>query len=287
MANKRKELGETWWAQRWLRALESFGWEYQSRLARGLTYARGGRVWQAEVRPGAVVANVQGSRLRPYQVRIQLVPFTDEVWERIIARLASEASYVAKLLAGEMPHDVEDLFSAAGAHLFPQQSSEIHSSCTCPDWAIPCKHVAAVHYVLADNLDAQPFLLFTLRGRTAEQVMEALRARWAGESDADDAQGAPDRAEDEPASDALLKPLDCNGFFRAGPELDAFSITISPPQVEAALLKRLGRPPFAGADEDPLPALTQVYAAVTQRALQALGRSAEKRRRAQQRTADD
>jgi uncharacterized Zn finger protein len=287
MANKRKELGETWWAQRWLSALERFGWEYQSRLARGRTYARGGRVWQAEVRPGEVVAAVQGSRPRPYQVRIQLASFSDEVWERVIARLADEATYVAKLLAAEMPHDIEELFSAAGADLFPRKASELQSSCTCPDWASPCKHVAALHYVLAENLDAQPFLLFTLRGRTTEQVMEALRARWAGESDADDAQGATNQAEVESASDALLKPLHTEGFFRAGPELDTFSITISPPQVEAALLKRLGRPPFAGADEDPLPALTQVYAAVTQRALQALGRSAEKRRGERQRTAED
>lgn len=287
MPGNRREMGETWWAQRWLGALESFGWEYQSRLARGRSYARNGHVWQAEVLAGAVTALVRGSLPRPYHVRLQLGPFTDEAWGRVIARLADEATYVAKLLAGEMPRDIEDIFNEVGVHLFPRTSKEIQASCTCLDWVNPCKHVAAVHYVLAENLDTQPFLLFTLRGRTPEQVMEALRARWAGASDDSDEHEAAGQPGDSPPADALLKPLHVEGFYRAGPELEDFSITINPPQVEAALLKRLGRPPFASADEDPIPPITRVYAAVTQRALQALGRSAEKRRGERQRKTDD
>jgi uncharacterized Zn finger protein len=274
MPKQTKQPGGSWWAQRWLGNLESFGWEYQSRLARGRSYARGGHVLQAEVRAGAVTAQVWGSVPRPYRVQIRLQPLPDDVWDRAIAALAEQAAYVAKLLAGEMPQEIEQIFAAAGAHLFPQTPGAIESSCTCLDWANPCKHVAAVHYVLASNLDAQPFLLFQLRGRTAEQITAALRARWA-----DEAGGADESAAQALAAEALTAPLQSERFFQAGPELDALNLTISPPQVEAALLKRLGKPPFTGKDEDPLPALTQVYVAVTKRALQALGRSGEQRRK--------
>lgn len=280
MPKQTKQPGESWWAQRWLGNLESFGWEYHSRLTRGRSYARGGHVLQAEVRAGAVTAQVWGSAPRPYRVQIRLQPLSNDVWDRAVAALAEQAAYVAKLLAGEMPQEIEQIFAAAGAHLFPQTPGEIESSCTCPDWASPCKHVAAVHYVLASNLDAQPFLLFQLRGRTAEQITAALRGRWA-----DEVGSAGESTEQEPAAEAtpeaLTAPLRPERFFQAGPELDALSLAISPPQVEAALLKRLGKPPFAGKDEDPLPALTQVYLAVTKRALQALGRSGEQRRKSE------
>jgi uncharacterized Zn finger protein len=282
MPKQTKPPGESWWTRRWLANLESFGWEYQSRLARGRSYARGGHVLQAEVRAGGVTAQVWGSAPRPYHVQIRLQPLSGAAWDSTIAALAERAAYVAKLLAGEMPQDIEQIFAAAGAHLFPESPGVIESSCTCPDWANPCKHVAAVHYVLASNLDAQPFLLFQLRGRTAEQITAALRGRWA-----DEASSAGESAAQEPgqesapevAPEALTAPLRSERFFQAGPELDALSLAIRPPQVEAALLKRLGRPPFAGKNEDPLPALTQVYAAVTKRALQALGRSGEQRRK--------
>jgi uncharacterized Zn finger protein len=275
-----KQPGESWWAQRWLGNLERFGWEYQSRLARGRSYARSGHVMQAEVRAGVVTAQVWGSAPRPYRVQLRLKPLSDEVWEHAIAALAEQAVYVAKLLAGEMPQEIEAIFAAAGAPLFPQSPGEIEASCTCPDWANPCKHVAAVHYVLASNLDAQPFLLFQLRGRTAEQITEALRGRWADDAGTDGAAVAEEPAPGA-APEALTAPLRAARFFQAGPELDALSIAISAPQVEAALLKRLGKPPFAGKDEDPLPALTQVYAAVTKRALQALGRSGERKRKSE------
>jgi uncharacterized Zn finger protein len=279
MPKRRDEPGQSWGARRWLENLESFGPDYQGRLSRGRSYARGGHVLQAEVTAGTVTAQVWGSAPRPYRVRIRLTPLRDEVWEQAVAALAGQAAYVAKLLAGEMPQEIEAVFARAGAHLFPRRPSEIESSCTCPDWANPCKHVAAVHYVLAANLDAQPFLLFQLRGRTAEQVTAALRERWAADLGGED-EGQAAELEPGTVSEGQLAPLRAARFFQAGPELDALSITVSPPQVEAALLKRLGKPPFAGSDEDPTPALTQVYTEVTKRALQALGRSGEKRRKA-------
>ncbi len=277
MPTSNAPIGASWWAQRWIGALEAFGADYQSRLARGRSYARSGRVLKAEVHPGRITAQVQGSYTNAYRVEIGLTPFTDATWERIITVLAAQALYAAKLLAGEMPTDIDAILSAAGAQLFPQRPDDIVATCSCMDWMRPCKHVAAVHYLFAGNLDTQPYLLFTLRGRTIDEVVAAMRARWA-----DDVTGevapAGTTSEAEPV-DEVAAPLRAANFYHAGPDLDNFQITIAPPQVEAALLKRLGRPPFAGEHEDPLPALTRAYASVTTRALQALGRSGEQRRK--------
>jgi uncharacterized Zn finger protein len=269
-------FAQSWWAQRWLGMLDDFGPEFKSRMGRGRTYARQGAVLNAAVGPGMVQAQVWGSYGMPYTVRITIAPLPDAVWDAVVEALATEAAAVAKLLAGEMPANIEDIFARAGGSLFPTSARDVSGSCTCPDYAPLCKHVVAVHHVVAQNLDAQPFILFTLRGRTPEQITAALRQRWASAVSGAGGQAA-EPAPGEPAEPEYA-PLRAANFYLPGAALDDFSITITPPQVEAALLKRLGRPPFSASDEDPLPALAEVYAAVTKRALQAFGRSGEKRR---------
>lgn len=273
MPRQSRSAGESWWAQRWLGVLIGFGGDYAGRIARGRSYALNGRVWHAEVRPGIVTARVQGSFVAPYDVEIRIAPLASAAWDRAIAALAGQAAYAAKLLAGEMPTDIETVFAQAGAHLFPQSPDEVEGTCTCLDWVRPCKHVAAVHYLLASNLDMQPALLFTLRGRPLEQVVAALRARWSAEmaGSASEDETAPE-AEPPHETNRAMRP---DGFYRAGAELDDFRVTIAPPLVEGALLKRLGKPPFAGEHEDPLPALLRAYAAITARALRAQTRGGE------------
>ncbi len=278
MPKQQEPLGESWWAQRWLGLLVGFDRANEARLTRGRAFARDGRVFQVVVSQGLVEAETQGSSyLVPNATAITVAPLTDADWERVIAALAGQTHYVARLLAGEMPPEIEDVFAAAGVSLLPQRPGELAADCPCREEQPMCKHVAAVHYVLAANLDAQPFLLFTLRGREMDEVLAQLRERWSGA-------GAGQEGDEEsppavtPPEESLLAPLRAADFYHAGPELDELSIAIAPPQVEAALLKRLGRPPFAAKDEDPLPALTSVYAAVTKRALAALGRSGERRR---------
>ena len=160
-------------------------------------------------------------------------------------------------------------FAARGQH-----PDEIEATCTCLDWSRPCKHVAAVHYMLATNLDMQPTLLFTLRGRTNAQVLSALRARWSADMTGAAATGEDDDAPQGQAHSQGHTPLRVERFYQAGAELDDFQISGAPPQVEGALLKRLGKPPFAAEQEDPLPALLRAYSAVTARALQAQSRGA-------------
>src|SRR5581483_1082289 len=173
--SKRGKFGETWWADRWIGVLNGFGWG--TRLDRGRTYARRGQTLSLDVEPGKVSAKVQGSRIEPYDVTIMLPTLKPQTWEKVLDALGQKAVFAAKLLAGEMPHEIEDAFYAAGTWLFPKSEREIGGQCSCPDAVRPCKHLAAVHFMVAEAFDEDPFLLFTLRGRTRDQVVAALRER--------------------------------------------------------------------------------------------------------------
>jgi uncharacterized Zn finger protein len=256
---RRGQFGEHWWAQRWIGVLESFGWD--NRLQRGRTYARKGQVRDIDVQPGRVIAHVQGSRRAPYAVRIEMAPLSDDQWERVIDAMAQQAIFAAQLLAGDMPPEIEEAFQAAGVSLFPS-SYEINMSCSCPDWAVPCKHIAAVYYLLGEEFDRDPFLLFTLRGRTQEQVMAALRARRA-------AGASPVAAiqEEEPAPQSEPLEADLSRFWEPRENLGDFRVTIEPPPVKMALLKRLGPPPFSRRPKAFVGVLNLVYTAVTKQAL--------------------
>ncbi len=257
---RRGQFGEHWWAQRWVAVLESFGWD--NRLQRGRTYARKGQVMNIDVHAGWVTARVQGSRRTPYTVRIQITPLSDEQWKRAIDAMAQQALFSARLLAGEMPLEIEQAFQAAGVSLFPA-SDDIAMSCSCPDWAVPCKHIAAVYYLLGEEFDRDPFLLFTLRGRTREQVVQALRSRRAA--------GAPpaEEAAPEEEPEPQVEPLEAHlsRFWEPPDSLAGFHVTVTPPPVETALLKRLGPPAFSHRPQAFIGALALAYAAVTDRAL--------------------
>ena len=173
--SQRGNFAASWWADRWIKALERL--VDAGRLSRGRSYARKGQVLEIKEKKGQIEAKVQGSRPTPYKVTIRLDPLTDAQWKGVFAALAAQAIFSAQLLNGEMPQTIEEVFAAAGVSLFPTQSGELHTDCSCPDWANPCKHVAAVHYILGEQFDEDPFLLFVLRGRTQEQVLAALRAQ--------------------------------------------------------------------------------------------------------------
>jgi uncharacterized Zn finger protein len=127
-----------------------------------------------------VKAVVQGSRPEPYEVTIEFKRLSDAEWDRVIDAMSAEALYAARLLSGEMPEQIEDVFAATGTSLFPAEEGDMRTRCTCPDWANPCKHIAAVHYLLGERFDEDPFLMFLLRGRSQEEIVAALRARRSG-----------------------------------------------------------------------------------------------------------
>jgi uncharacterized Zn finger protein len=171
--SKRGAIGEQWWSRRFIGALESHG--MSGRLARGRSYARAGQVLDFELAQGKVTARVQGSRVRPYQVRIGVLPLTKAQWRRVRERLASQALFRAKLLAGEMPHEIEDVFAECGTPLFPRSAMDLDMHCSCPDWGVPCKHLAAVCYVLAEEFDRDPFAMLAWRGQARDELLAALR----------------------------------------------------------------------------------------------------------------
>jgi uncharacterized Zn finger protein len=145
-----------------------------NRLPRGRSYARSGAVGQLAIRPGEVLAPVQGSRATPYLVRLRVREFTEREWERVLATIASRAAHAAALLDGELDPAVAEDVDKAGTKLLPV-AGELGPSCSCPDWANPCKHAAAVCYLVADRMDEDPFTILLLRGRSREQVLAGLR----------------------------------------------------------------------------------------------------------------
>lgn len=194
----RGRIGQHWWSRRFLEVLESFA--LGTRLTRGRSYARAGQVLTLRVEPGRVSATVQGSRSQPYQVTIGVPAFPDRVWEQVESALAAQAIYSARLLAGELPADIEEVFAHAGAPLFPQRFADLSLSCSCPDYAVPCKHLAASFYLLAEAFDTDPFQILHWRGRPKEALLDRLRKLRAGGAGAAPANPDPAAGTDrEPA----------------------------------------------------------------------------------------
>ena len=173
------EFGRTWWGRAWLEALEQRARLDPDRLPRGRDYARSGAVDDLTLAPGEARARVQGRKTEPYQVRIRVRRFTDDEWDRVLEAISARLGHAAALLDGELPPEIADDAAAVGLDLLPG-GGELGPRCSCPDDADPCKHSAAACYLLTDALDADPFALFLLRGRTRDQVLAGIRTRRRG-----------------------------------------------------------------------------------------------------------
>jgi uncharacterized Zn finger protein len=237
--SRRGTIGETWWSRRFIGLLESFG--VGSRLKRERTYARAGQVTELEVEPGVVLAKVQGSRYSPYRVRIRGKVLSEHQWRRVEKAMATQALPLAKLLAGEMPNDIEELFASCKLTLFPRSKRELTATCTCPDWENPCKHIAATYYILAERFDEDPFLIFAWRGREQAELVERLRTRREAGSrgSATSTRSVPAPRQSPPAP--LSAVLD--SFWSSGPELEALHVSPLAGEAPDALLRQLGPAP--------------------------------------------
>jgi uncharacterized Zn finger protein len=204
----RRPFGATWWGRAWLDALEHRARLDPNRLARGRSYARRGSVLELTVSPGAVEAVVQGSRVTPYQVTVRIRAFSTSEWDAVLDVVSSQIGRVAALLDGELPPEVVDDVHAAGLELLPG-AGEVLTNCSCPDFAVPCKHSAAVCYLVADALDEDPFALLLLRGRRRDELLSALRSRRSGS----DAAEAPRL---KPAPTGVLAKAAFAGAIKAG-----------------------------------------------------------------------
>ncbi len=258
-----KRFGQTWWASRWLAALERL--MDAGRLGRGRSYARSGQVLNIDITPGVVQSRVQGSQPRPYQVEIRIAPLSEAEWNKVADAMAAQAIFAARLLVGEMPQDIEEAFTQSGVHIFPASRGDLRTKCSCPDYANPCKHVAAVYYLLGEQFDIDPFLIFQLRGKSKEEIMDMLRARRSATQVATVEPSAAEPVQVEQAI-ALEDCLSC--FWEGANGPDELLATITAPEVDGAPVKRLGAPGFwKNRHVDFVAALTHVYQTVTQASL--------------------
>jgi len=238
LASRRGKIAVTWWADRWIGALEAMG--LGPRLGRGRSYARSGQVLGYEIRSGTVTAEVQGSRKKPYRVTLELAPFRRKEWDAAVGAMARRAEFAARLLTGEMPETIDQAFQSAGISLFPRKARDLKVACSCPDWADVCKHVAAVYYIIGEAFNSDPFMLFALRGRGKDSVLEAIRLARGLTGKAADA--APDTPPD--SSGKPTDTLDPASFWSAGPGLESFKAEPQPAALSGGTLKRLGRAPL-------------------------------------------
>lgn len=241
------------WADAWIEALESFS--HPGRMRRGRRFAARNKIRRLEIEPGEVNAKVKDGK-QSYKVHIQVTPLDDASWDMIIDKLARQAIYSAKLLSGEIPPEVIEVFGEAGASLFPTDEA-LQSSCTCQDWEIPCKHIAGVYYQLAENFEDDPFLLFSLRGRGKEDFLTALRQQ---RQTTDQGVSSDEETFQSPP---LAETLDA--FWDSGPGIDDICFHIARPSTSLPHLKRLGPPPFTKLDLVAI--LSPIYDTVTETAL--------------------
>jgi len=234
--SKRGTFGESWWARRWIAVLESF--DIGARLGRGRSYARRGQVVSIEIEKGNVSAKVQGSRPKPYDIKLQIKTLAARDWQRLAKALSRKAIFVAKLLAGEMPPDIEKVFQEAGLSLFPERMKDLNTECSCPDWSNPCKHIAAVYYLLGEEFDRDPFLIFQLRGMSREELVESLSASEIKTVPRKAAAKAKSRGKEQDSTSDLSK------FWDGDPLPNDLFGDVTIPQVSAGLPKRLGSFPL-------------------------------------------
>jgi len=263
--SKRGAIGEQWWSKRFLSVLESYG--MSSRLQRGRSYARKGQVLEFTLATGTVTARVQGSRRTPYRVSLAVKPLTAAQWQSVESLLASQALFRARLLAGEMPAEIESVFDSCGTPLFPSAARDLAMDCNCPDWEVPCKHLAAVCYVLAEAFDADPFAMLAWRGKGREELLTALRGASKGAAAAEEAAAvssgtSPARAlladvTGVPLADSLAD------FWSPGMSQARLRVLPASPVAPPDLLLRLASPPAVEVRRTPLldilaPAYTQL-----------------------------
>ncbi|HIK10790.1 MAG TPA: SWIM zinc finger family protein [Oscillatoriaceae cyanobacterium M33_DOE_052] len=231
------ESDKKWWEQQWLDLLNSY--RFKKRLERARRYAMEGNVLSIDFQEQKVIARVQGTEAEPYKISLWLDAFTDEDWQYIIETLSQRAIFSAKLLAGEMPPNIEEVFAANGLRLFPFTLQEIHSRCSCPDQANPCKHIGAVYYLLGDRFSEDPFLLFQLRGRNKQQIIAEMREQRGNETDDSTGETAPEKADDHRLHKTQFSPK-IERFWQYAQQLDSGLVVIAPPPSSETILDVLG-----------------------------------------------
>lgn len=174
------QFSRSWWGQQFITAIEKL--TDTGRLSRGRSYARGKKVKGFDIDGNLITAQVRGS-VNPYfgvykeplyHITIEFQPLSKAKWSAAVALMASKASVISRLLLNEIPDNIEDTFAQLSLNLLPGSRKDFKTSCSCPDWSNPCKHIAGVYYLVAAELDQDPFLLFELRGLSRQDLLTEL-----------------------------------------------------------------------------------------------------------------
>jgi len=165
-----RALVKNWWGKAWNKNLESYA-DYTNRIKRGRSYVRNHAVVDLKIDKGMVTGMVQGSRKKPYKIKINIDPLSDKRWEQIGKLCNSRIESIEKLIQGKFPEELKETFTDRKYGLFPSPK-EIHFQCSCPDWATMCKHIAAVLYGIGSRLDDDPLMFFQLRGVDVQQLIK-------------------------------------------------------------------------------------------------------------------
>jgi uncharacterized Zn finger protein len=256
--SKRGDFGEKWWARRWVEVLESFN--LGARLSRGRSYARRGQVLSITITKGQVKATVQGSRREPYRVTIKIKSLSNPAWKKVAAAASGQAIFGAKLMAGEMPPEMEELFRESGQSLFPKRYEDLQTECSCPDWSNPCKHILAVYYLLGEEFDRDPFLIFKLRGIERSAFLKLVSP--SGEKGAGGRKPSLPSVEEPTLTPGPPEPLAADATrFWVGARLteDLFGEVLVP-AVPASLPKSLGNFPYWRGERHFFEAIEEIYA---------------------------
>jgi uncharacterized Zn finger protein len=256
-----------------------------------------------------VIAEVQGRQYRPHRAVLEFAVPSDAQWHAVESAMTEQAVFAAKLLAHEVPDNIQTVFDPLNLRLYPALASptdpDLKVSCTCGHTSAWCKHVVCAALLLAERMDKNPFLIFTLRGLPGDELLERLRSRRAAAQGGDmftqslsqrltglapvvatarfDDDGFPDEdglssasGGDVPAAPGAVVPLEaCVGrFWEMGPGLDELETPLRPPEVSHALLRRLGPSPFKEGKFPLVGLLATCYETISKAALQGVGEAA-------------
>jgi len=256
--------GFPWWAQAWFKGMEG-GFTEAVRIE-GLQYAQSGQVVTMDIAPGVARMKVQGRASRPYECSMTFHPWTSEQWTAVIAAMSQEAIHSARLLTGELPQGAERLVSGLGLRLFPAglKAADPIVECACKE-AKPCKHVHAAACVLAERIEVDPLVLFTLRGLTGERLLERIQEHRALTSrGVQSAHNPPPVAQHPPELPPITELV--HDFWRPGRALVELDEAAAPQHIPHALLRRLG-PSSLGGRFRLVGLLASAYDTIRQRAL--------------------
>lgn len=266
------QFSRTWWGKKFIEALEQF--TDPGRLSRGRSYASGGKVKSFHIKNGLVTAKVRGS-VNPYfgvyteplyTTTIEFQPISPAKWSAAIALIASKASLISRLLLNEIPDNIEDSFATLGLHLLPHSKKDFKSDCSCPDYSNPCKHIAGVHYLVAAELDRDPFLLFELRGLSKADLHKELVKSPLGM--ALSAELATQKALPTPSETLYTKPepqpaetiANLREFWHGAKRLPSLPEPPTQTNVPAILVKKQGDfPPFWHKDSSFIETMEEFY----------------------------